>query len=113
MKRVIVVSPLKADNDIDVLRNIQRAQKLCRLATLQGVAAFASHAFYPLFLDDFEPSQRKLGSDAGLAWLSVAHEIWVWSRKGISSGMKAEIEFAQLHGISVTTDPLVWTDVRE
>jgi hypothetical protein len=112
MKRVVVVSPLKADNDMDVLRNIQRAQKLCRLATLWGVAAFASHAFYPLFLDDFDPEQRKKGMEAGLSWLGVAQELWVWTKNGITSGMRAEIDFAHARGIAVVYDPAIWADVQ-
>lgn len=111
MKRVMVCSPLKADNEIGVSKNIQRAQHLCRLATVWGVAAFGSHAFYPLFMDDFDPMHRKAGMDAGLAWLAASHELWVWSKAGISSGMKAEIEFARRAGIPVITDPALWAEV--
>lgn len=113
MKRVIVVSPLKADNDIDVLKNIQRAQRLCRLATLWGVAPFASHAFYTLFLDDFEPEHRKAGMDAGLSWLRAAHELWVWSKRGITSGMQSEIDMARACSVQVIMDPAIWADVSE
>lgn len=111
MKRVFVASPLKADNDIAVLENIQRAQQLCRLATQWGVAAFASHAFYPLFLDDFDPEQRKQGSEAGLAWLRASHELWVWSKRGITSGMQSEIDMARACSVPVIMDPAIWAEV--
>lgn len=112
VRRVYVVSPLAAPTNAGIKQNIARAQRLCYLAMAEkGVSAFASHAFYPLFLNDADAEERELGLQAGLDWLEAAEEIWVWSRAGITGGMKEELELAKKFAIPVVMDPECFREV--
>ena len=70
---------------------------------LRGEAPFASHAIYTLpgVLDDTIPEERKLGMEAGFAYLRNADLVAVYIDKGISKGMEAGIERASALGIPV------------
>ncbi len=70
---------------------------------LRGEAPFASHAIYTLpgVLDDTVPEERKLGMEAGFAYLRNADLVAVYIDKGISKGMEAGIERASALGIPV------------
>jgi hypothetical protein len=112
VRRIYVISPLGAPTKAEVQENIARAQRLCFLVMVEeGLDPFASHAFYTLFLDDSDPQEREMGRQAGLTWLECADEAWVFTKKGISGGMKEEIELAELLGIAVVKDPLCWKEV--
>jgi hypothetical protein len=116
MRRVFICSPLKADTKEGILKNIKRAQDLCHLAMTRGggpIAPFASHAFYTLFLDDSNPIERAIGMDAGNAWLRASHEVWAWTKLGVTPGMEREIILARQCGINVLRDPSCWASVIE
>ena len=70
---------------------------------LRGEAPFASHAIYTLpgVLDDTVPEERKLGMEAGFAYLRNADLVAVYTDKGISKGMEAGIARASALGIPV------------
>jgi len=86
MKRVYICSPYAGDE----ARNAARARELCRFAIKDGCAPYAPHLLYPRILDD-----RQAGLVCGLAFLEVCDEIWVYADKGISEGMRGEIDHAQ------------------
>lgn len=112
MRRVYVASPLAAGTPAGVRANAERARRLCLLAMkLEGVAAFAPHAFYTSFLDDAESDERELGKQAGMCWLESADEVWIWNRAGVSGGMKEEIEVANGLGIPVIVNPACFDGV--
>jgi hypothetical protein len=64
-------------------------------------APFASHLLYPQVLNDADPASRALGMAAGLEWHRVVDYIVVYEDLGVSSGMQASIDEAELRGIPV------------
>lgn len=107
MRRVYVCSPLRAVGTFTIADNIA--------ATRAGYAAFASHVFYPIFLDDTLQKERDLGMQAGLAWLRVCDEVWVYAEDEVecTEGMKREIELANRLNIPPTVIwmPPVWKQI--
>ncbi len=93
MRRVILESPFAGD----VERNIEYARACVRDSVLRGEAPIASHLLFtqPGILDDGEPNERALGIAAGLAWLSAADAMVVYTDFGVSVGMRAAIEAAE------------------
>ena len=55
----------------------------------------------PGVLDDAMPEERKLGIEAGLAWLGVADAMVIYVDRGISPGMTEAIKLAKAMGIPV------------
>lgn len=96
MKRVFVCSPLRAGNGFTFEQNVAFAKKLCHEAVKAGYAAWAPHIFYTLFLDDEKERERALGIQAGLAWLTMSDEMWLYAddQETCSEGMRKEVEFA-------------------
>jgi hypothetical protein len=92
MKRVILESPYAGD----IERNIKYARMCLHDALHRGEAPFASHLLYtqPDVLVDEIPSERQLGTDAGLAWGAVAELTVVYTDFGISPGMEYGIAAA-------------------
>ena len=95
MKTVMVISPFRASANRTREQHLKHAKKLCELACRAGHAPFASHVFYPLFLDEDSERDREIGLGCEHAWLQLSDEIWVWDDWGISSGMKSAIGQAQ------------------
>lgn len=98
MKTVMVISPFRASATRTRGQHLAHAKKLCELAARAGVAPFASHVFYPLFLDEDSEKDREIGLACERAWIERCDELWVWDDWGISTGMKAAIgqaEFCQ------------------
>lgn len=95
MRRIYVCSPLRGD----IEANIERAKRLCHAVILAGHAPFASHVHYTAFLDDRIEAERKAGAAAGVAFLAVCHEVWVYADnlEGCTPGMRAEIANAMQH----------------
>lgn len=112
-RRVFVCSPLRAPDSDARDRNYLRARRLCHQAMQAhpDVAPFAPHGFYPGFLDDTHSADRERGIAAGLAYLAVADELWVYGKRGITEGMRAEIERASALGMPIHFNPDCWRDV--
>lgn len=91
---VVLESPFAGD----VERNLRYARACVLDCFRRGEAAYASHLFYTQegVLDDTIPEQRKLGIEAGFLWGDNAKKTVVYTDLGISGGMKAGIERAQL-----------------
>jgi hypothetical protein len=88
----------------DVEENVRRVVKYCRKEIYDGNSPYAPHLYLPSILDDDDPTERLKGIACGLEFLAVCDEVHVYVVSGIiSSGMKAEIKFAQEIG-----RPIVW-----
>ena len=99
MKRVILESPFAGDVD----RNIAYARACLRDCLQRGEAPIASHLLFtqPGVLRDDVPEERKLGIEAGFAWISVAEAMVVYADHGISPGMADAMKMAEERGLPV------------
>lgn len=95
MRLVIVESPYAGD----VENNIKYARGCIRDCLSRGEAPIASHLLYtqPDILNDDIPGERALGISAGHAWISRADAVVVYTDLGISQGMQAAINSAEVH----------------
>jgi len=93
---VYICSPFSGDMDA----NRQKAIEYCRYAVECGAAPVAPHLLFPQFLDDTVPAERELGMNMGLELLDNCSALWVMGDT-VSSGMKAEIEYAKQNHIPV------------
>lgn len=94
MKRIFVCSPFR---EYEVI-GTDLAKHLCKIIANAGHAPFAPHLLYPQFLNDNDLKQRDSGIQCGLAFLDVCDELWLYTRNGISKGMRHEIQYAQSRG---------------
>lgn len=87
MKKVIIESPYAGDVEV----NVRYARKCVKHSLSLGEAPIASHLLYTQegILDDDNPEERKLGINAGLAWLDVAELHVFYADLGWSKGMEA------------------------
>lgn len=94
MRRVVIESPFKANEQFSAADNIKYARAALLDCLRRNEAPLASHLLYTQVLYDAVPEERKLGIEAGLAWHACADAIVVYTDLGISSGMKAAIAAA-------------------
>jgi hypothetical protein len=92
-KIVIVESPYFNLDKTEVKRNVEYAQAACRDCYNRGEIPFASHLFFPQFLQD-EGLERQFGIRAGYLFWTVANMITFYIDRGWSDGMKAAMERA-------------------
>ena len=108
---VYICSPLSGDIDA----NQEAARRYCRYAVDSGYVPIAPHLFFPQFMDDDFPGDRRRALEMGLEMLRVADELWVCGYI-ITSGMRAEIEEARRLGkfvrYIVTNDSFELTEVE-
>lgn len=90
---VYICSPLAGD----VEGNQERARKYCRFAVERGVVPLAPHIYFPQFMDDCNPNERKLALYLGRVLQSKCVEIWIFGET-ISAGMQTEIDWAEKRG---------------
>lgn len=87
---VYICSPYAGDTE----SNIKAAQNYSRFAVNKGYIPIAPHLLFPQFLNDSNPSERKLGLFFGNALMSKCSEVWVFGER-ISAGMESEIKRAR------------------
>lgn len=76
------------DQLVEERQNITIARQACRFAVMQGHNPYASHLFFPQFLNDADPEERDWGIRCGLKWASHAAEAWfILTELGMSNGM--------------------------
>jgi hypothetical protein len=99
MRRVVLESPFAGD----IPANITYARACIRDALMRGETPVASHLLYTQegILDDSDPVQRAHGINAGHAWIHGAHAMVVYTDRGISSGMQAGINSAEMNGLPI------------
>ena len=93
-KRAYVCSPLSADTDEGIVRNMQAARAYMFYAMKKmGMNASAPHAYLPMILCYNIPSDRALALRFGLELLKGSDVLLVCGNR-ISSGMRGEIAHA-------------------
>lgn len=87
---VYICSPYAGDVDA----NVKNARRYCRFAVDKGYIPIAPHLLITQFLNDADPTERRLGIFFGNAVMSKCSEVWVFGDR-ISDGMEAEIKRAK------------------
>jgi hypothetical protein len=95
---VIVESPFSGDMEA----NRKYAIRACADCLNRGEVPYASHLFFPQFLNELAPEQRELGLTAGYALWKIASKIVFYCDLGISSGMARAFERATK--LEITTE---------
>lgn len=98
LRLVCVESPFAASTRKERKENADYLAACVRDCLARGESPYASHAFFPQFLDDDHPEERATGIAAGLAWQKVAEAVVVYCDRGISEGMRQGIERAKRDG---------------
>jgi len=113
MRRVILESPYRGGLFRRWL-NVRFARACIRDCLMRGEAPIASHLLYTqrgILRDDIE-DERKLGIDAGHAWIASADAMVVYMPGGtvVSPGMNLAIQKARAIGIPIEFRRLHETD---
>lgn len=88
----------------ELLANIERAKKACRILAGMGFLPLAPHLYFTTFLSDTDEKEREKGMRLGMEWLEESDEVFVFGRH-ISDGMAAEIARAKELGKPVRKLP--------
>ena len=100
-RKVYVCSPLSAPTAEGINENMAKAGLYARkVGQMLHCRAIAPHSFLPKYLNDNIPEEREIALKFGIDILNISDAIVVCG-KVISSGMKAEIEFAKEKGIPI------------
>jgi hypothetical protein len=96
MKRVILESPFSGD----IEANVAYARACVADCLKRGESPFPSHLLFTQegILDDSVPAERRLGMEAGFAWIRVADKTVVYTDRGISDGMLEGVRGAKSFG---------------
>lgn len=93
-KRAYICSPLSADTEEGIVRNMQTARAYMFYAMKKmGMNASAPHAYLPMILCDNVPSDRALALQFGLELLKNSDILLICGNR-ISAGMRGEIAHA-------------------
>lgn len=98
MKLVIVESPYRGATTDEQQRNVIYARRAIKDCLERGESPLASHLLYTQVLNDGMLMDRKLGIEAGLAWLAAADYQVIYTDYGISEGMKSATEAGEKLG---------------
>lgn len=93
---VYICSPFRGN----IETNIKNAREYCKLAIKEHHLPVAPHLYFPQFLNDNNPDERKLGMDYAKDMLYSCDALWVCGDK-ISKGMAEEIAIAEKRGIII------------
>jgi len=91
--RVLIESPFGRNVDgsqctpAQYARNTVYVRRALADSLSRGEAPFASHAIYPLVLDDSDADARRRGMEAGFSWGDKAEAVVVYGDYGKTSGM--------------------------
>lgn len=101
MKKVYICSPYRAENSIQLDRNIDYAQMLTKQALEAGLVPITPHLYIAQCLNEKNPVEREAGLAAGLELLKGCDFVIAGFKYGISDGMFREIQMADGLGIEV------------
>jgi hypothetical protein len=93
-KRVIIESPYAGDTRLNELY----LRDCLHDSLLRGEAPLASHRMYTDVLDDKVSNDRELGIRCGYVWMEVADLVAFYMDRGMSTGMLAAKQEADLLG---------------
>lgn len=94
---VIIESPFAGDMEANRLY----ALRACVDSLRRGEVPYASHLFFPQFLDELKPEERELGLTAGYAMWPIAKKIAFYVDRGMSKGMERAQKRAIQMGIPI------------
>jgi hypothetical protein len=99
MRLVVLESPFAGNTEL----NIKYAKACLRDCLERGEAPIASHLLFtqPGILNDQDPEERKLGIEAGHAWIKMAEASVVYGDRGMSKGMLQGVGVAQMNQVTV------------
>lgn len=99
MKIIIIESPYAGN----IRKNVAYARMAMADSLARGEAPYASHLLYTQVgvLDDSDPVQRTRGMEAGWEFMKHAELVAIYRDLGISGGMRAGAERADLLGIPI------------
>lgn len=97
MQRVFVCSPFRGD----VEANVKYAQDAMLNCLARGEAPYVPHLLYTQVLNEDDPEGRNLGLLVAKTFLEVCDKLIVYNDRGISAGMRAEIDHAENMGKEV------------
>ena len=93
MKIIFVCSPFQGKKE-----NIEKAKKYCRYIVELGYIPIAPHVYFPQFMDDSKPEERRRALEMNKKLMEFCDELWVFGDE-ITEGMREEIEhFKKLKG---------------
>jgi len=98
MKLAFVCSPLRNSDQAEVTANVEYARNACLTLARCGLNPVAPHLLYPQYLNDNDEVERKLGLALARDLLKRCDEIHVFTGRGVSEGMAAEIKLAHKLG---------------
>ena len=106
---VYVCSPFSNPDMMQHCENISYAKRCARNCIQRREHPIVVHLHYTQFLEDSDPDERELGMAFGhqLLELGIFAKVVAYTDRGISEGMKKEIEFATWLGIEVEYRSLV------
>jgi hypothetical protein len=105
-KLVIVESPLSSKNGRTMEENLSYLRDCLRDSWKRGELPFASHGFFPFFLNEHDPKERQQSIEAGYQFWDFVPEslpydndqkplIAFYCDWGISTGMRQALERAR------------------
>jgi hypothetical protein len=98
MKLAFVCSPLRNSDQAEATANVDYARNACLTLARCGLNPVAPHLLYPQYLNDNDEVERKLGLALARDLLKRCDEIHVFTGRGVSEGMAAEIKLAHKLG---------------
>lgn len=89
MRRVVVESPYAGETQAIIDANVAYAKRAVMDCLRRSEAPIASHLLFTQegILRDVVREERRLGIDAGFAWMAVAHAVVLYLDRGESPGM--------------------------
>lgn len=87
---VIIESPFAGNQDV----NLVYLRRCLRDSWDKGEIPFGSHAFFPFFLRESDPEERKAGIEAGYRFWDQAEKIIFYLDYGLSPGMNKALDRA-------------------
>lgn len=107
MRRVVIESPFGRRVDgtpctpEEIERNTRYVRRCVADSLRRGEAPYASHAIYPLVLDDATPAERRQGMEAGFAWGAAAELCAVYQDHGFTERMAEGVVRHRARGILI------------
>lgn len=92
-KKVYVCAPF-GGSDEEIKRNTELTIKRCRKLYEMGYDPIAPQLYYPQFLEENNPVERKDGLDSAMGWLAMCDLMMIFGGR-ITKGMRAEINYAE------------------